>query len=49
VDALTQASLSPATLGGAQRRLARTHPSLSVDLAEQITAPPTPAQPPRDT
>jgi predicted MFS family arabinose efflux permease len=49
VDALTQASLSPATLGGAQRRLARTHPSLSVDLAEQITAPPTPQQPPRDT
>ncbi|HEY8754842.1 MAG TPA: MFS transporter [Candidatus Dormibacteraeota bacterium] len=33
VDALTVASLSPAALGSAQRRLARTHPSLSLDFA----------------
>ena len=39
VDALTAASLSAATLGGAQRRLARTHPSLSIDLARQVQAP----------
>jgi CRP-like cAMP-binding protein len=38
VDALTAASLSAATLGGAQRRLARTHPSLSIDLARQVRA-----------
>jgi MFS family permease len=38
VDALTAASLSAATLGGAQRRLARTHPSLSIDLARQVQA-----------
>lgn len=38
VDALTAASLSAATLGGAQRRLARTHPSLSIDLARQVHA-----------
>jgi CRP-like cAMP-binding protein/predicted MFS family arabinose efflux permease len=36
VDALTVASLSPATLGGARRRLARTHPSLSLDFAPQV-------------
>ena len=39
VDALTAASLSAATLGGAQRRLARTHPSLSIDLARQVQPP----------
>ena len=36
VDALTVASLSPATLGGARRRLAQTHPSLSLDFAPQV-------------
>jgi CRP-like cAMP-binding protein len=39
VDALTVASLSPATLGSAQRRLARTHPSLSLDFAAGAGAP----------
>jgi MFS family permease len=53
VDALTTASLSASTLGGAQRRLARTHPSLSIDLARQVQAtergeaPPT-GGPPQD-
>jgi MFS family permease len=53
VDALTAASLSASTLGGAQRRLARTHPSLSIDLARQVQAtergeaPPT-GGPPQD-
>jgi CRP-like cAMP-binding protein/predicted MFS family arabinose efflux permease len=41
VDALTVASLSPAALGSAQRRLARTHPSLSLDFAPPPAAPPT--------
>jgi CRP-like cAMP-binding protein/predicted MFS family arabinose efflux permease len=40
VDALTVASLSPAALGSAQRRLARTHPSLSLDFAPPPAAPP---------
>jgi MFS family permease len=38
VDALTAASLSASNLGGAQRRLARTHPSLVIDLARQVQA-----------
>jgi MFS family permease len=54
VDALTAASLSPATLGSAQRRLARTHPSLSLDFAPKTDAPApeaeqgTPEPPPKD-
>jgi MFS family permease len=40
VQALTVASLSPGALGGAQLRLARTHPSLSLDVPAE-TAPPT--------
>ncbi|HWF56853.1 MAG TPA: MFS transporter [Candidatus Dormibacteraeota bacterium] len=48
VDALTTASLSPSALGSARFRLARTHPSLSLDLApaapgdagEETSAPP---------
>jgi MFS family permease len=43
VDALTVASLSPAALGSAQMRLARTHPSLSLTFGEE------PAAVPRDT
>jgi MFS family permease len=49
VDALTAASLSASTLGGAQRRLARTHPSLVIDLARQVQATePTEAPPTGD-
>jgi MFS family permease len=40
VDALTVASLSPANLRNAQRRLARTHPSLSLDFAPPAVATP---------
>jgi MFS family permease len=36
VEALTVASLSPTALGSAQMRLARTHPSLSIDLRPQV-------------
>ncbi|MGH7721703.1 MAG: MFS transporter [Candidatus Dormibacteria bacterium] len=39
VDALTVSSLSPGALGSAQRRLARTHPSLSLDLTPRPGAP----------
>ena len=39
VEALTVASLSPTALGSAQMRLARTHPSLSVDLRPQAVSP----------
>ncbi len=39
VDALTVASLSPSALGSAQQRLARTHPSLSLDFTPQGEAP----------
>jgi CRP-like cAMP-binding protein len=35
VDALTVASLSPAALGGARQRLARTHPSLSLTFGQE--------------
>jgi len=49
VDALTAASLSASNLGGAQRRLARTHPSLVIDLARQVqTAEPAEAPPSGD-
>ncbi len=54
VDALTVASLSPAALGGARMRLARTHPSLSLTFGQeaaaaaprpQLSAQETPAEP----
>ena len=45
VEALTVASLSPAALGSAQRRLARTHPSLSLDFAPRPSVPPSDAEP----
>ena len=38
VDALMVSSLSPGALGGAQRRLARTHPSLSLDFTPHPAA-----------
>jgi CRP-like cAMP-binding protein/predicted MFS family arabinose efflux permease len=40
VDALTAAPLSPSALGNAQRRLARTHPSLSLDFVPSGAAAP---------
>jgi CRP-like cAMP-binding protein/predicted MFS family arabinose efflux permease len=44
VEALTVSALSPAALGSAQRRLARTHPSLSLDFAPRPAALPTEAE-----
>jgi hypothetical protein len=35
VEALTVATLSPAALGRAQLRLARTHPSLSMTFGQE--------------
>jgi MFS family permease len=40
VQALTVASVSPNALRGAQVRLARTHPSLSLDLPSEVASPP---------
>ena len=41
IDALTVSALSPSALGSAQLRLARTHPSLSLDFAPQTPEPAT--------